>query len=303
MPRVLVVDDSLTERQLVGALLAKLPDWEVDLAENGKEALEYVEASVPDLIVTDLRMPEMDGLELVEAVKEDFPLVPVILMTAKGSEEIAVQALQQGAASYVPKNKLADELPSVVIRVHASAVEDRSFLRLTHHITRNETSFELHTDLELIYSLVKHLRHTVRCVELGDEMERMRVGIALEEALMNAYYHGCLEMPTDLEQEDRAAYEKLASERSQQEPYSERQIRVDVNLNREQATYVIQDDGPGFDSQAVLESAGDELNEGTSRGVLLMKSFMDEVTFSDKGNQVTLTKRRPPSLTLSVSDA
>jgi len=302
MPKALVVDDSLTERQLVGALLKKVPDWEVELAENGKHALELLEGSIPDVIVTDLHMPEINGLELVEAIKEDFPLIPVILMTAKGSEEIAVEALQKGAASYVPKSTLAEELPSVVSHVHASALEDRNFMRLTHHISRSETSFILPNDLELIFSLVKHLRHTVRCVELGDEMERMRVGIALEEALMNAYYHGTLEMPADLKREDRNMYEKLAAERNGEKPYAERTIRVDVNLSRDQATYVIEDDGPGFDWKTLIERAPDAIDDKAGRGLLLMKSFMDEITFSDKGNQITLVKRRPPSLTLTMPE-
>ena len=302
MPKALVVDDSLTERQLVGALLKKVPDWEVQLAENGKHALELMEEALPDVIVTDLHMPELNGLELVEAIKEDYPLIPVVLMTAKGSEEIAVEALQKGAASYVPKSKLAEDLPSFVSHVHISALEDRSFMRLTHHISRSETSFILPNDLELIFSLVKHLRHTVRCVELGDEMERMRVGIALEEALLNAYYHGTLEMPADLKREDRNLYEKLAAERNDEEPYARRTIRVDVNLSREQASYVIEDDGPGFDWKTLIEHAPDAIDDNAGRGLLLMKTFMDEITFSDKGNQITLVKRRPPSLTLTMQE-
>ena len=63
---------------------------------------------MPALVLTDLIMPEMNGLELVKAIREHHPFVPVILMTSKGNEEIAVQALQGGAASYVPKSQLAE---------------------------------------------------------------------------------------------------------------------------------------------------------------------------------------------------
>ena len=91
------------DRRLVGGILEKNPDWTIIYAVNGKEALEEIEKHIPDLVLTDMQMPEMNGLELVTAVKEEYPFIPVLLMTAQGSEEIAVQALRRGAASYVPE--------------------------------------------------------------------------------------------------------------------------------------------------------------------------------------------------------
>ena len=64
----------------------------------------------PLAVLTDLDMPEMNGLDLVVALRREHPSIPVILMTAFGSEEIAIQALQSGAASYVPKRALARDL-------------------------------------------------------------------------------------------------------------------------------------------------------------------------------------------------
>ena len=73
------------------------------------------------MVLTDLNMPEMNGLQLVEAARGDFPAVPVVLMTALGSEEIAVEALQKGAASYVPKRNLAQDIADTLDRVVAVA--------------------------------------------------------------------------------------------------------------------------------------------------------------------------------------
>ncbi len=67
-----------------------------------------------DLVITDLMMPETNGLELVAAVRQLYPQVPVILMTAYGNESIAVEALERGAASYVPKSQQADRLSDTV---------------------------------------------------------------------------------------------------------------------------------------------------------------------------------------------
>src|SRR5262245_25166913 len=117
MPTVLVVDDLATERRLVGALLEKQLDCQVRYAGNGREALAHMAGDLPDLVLSDLQMPEMNGLELVQAVKNDFASVPIILMTAEGSEDIAARALQLGAASYVPKRRLAQDLAATVLRI------------------------------------------------------------------------------------------------------------------------------------------------------------------------------------------
>jgi len=80
MTSVLVVDDSAVDRALVGELLGKEPHWTIEQAENGSEALARMKASPPDVIVTDLQMPGMNGLEFVTAAREFHSGVPIILM-------------------------------------------------------------------------------------------------------------------------------------------------------------------------------------------------------------------------------
>src|ERR1700722_9974854 len=109
MAKILVVDDSLVDQRLAGRLLQEHSDnvyldkpmaVQVVYANNGKEALDVIPRDRPDLVLTDLQMPELNGLELVDALRDKFPALPVILMTAHGSEDIALQALRRGAASY-----------------------------------------------------------------------------------------------------------------------------------------------------------------------------------------------------------
>ena len=108
--RVLVVDDSAMDRHLAGSIIQKMGNCQASFAENGVEALAMMQQTKFDLVLTDMLMPEMDGLELVQAIRSKYPMIPVILMTAHGSEELAVQALHAGAASYVPKRDLANDL-------------------------------------------------------------------------------------------------------------------------------------------------------------------------------------------------
>ena len=81
--------------------------------------------------------------------------------------------------------------------------------------------------------------------------ERIRVGIALNEALLNAIQHGNLELNSDLRQEDEQVFRDLGEERRRQPPYRDRRVHVRATLSRSEAVYVVEDEGPGFDPATV----------------------------------------------------
>jgi CheY-like chemotaxis protein len=291
MATVLVVDDSPVDRHRVGGLLEKHPGWKVVYAADGQEALGVLEREAVDVALADLRMPGMNGLELVEAVKGRFPTVPVILMTAFGSEDIAILALQRGAASYVPKRNLSRQLHPTVASVLDLTGAQRGREWVMSCLERTELSFRLDNDLVLLPHLVNHLRDNLVGTKLCDDNEALRVSVALREALTNAILHGNLELATPAEQgpED---FERLVAERSQQPPYRDRHVHLTVRETRREVVYVIRDDGPGFDTSklpaaddpAAFEKFGD-------RGLTLIRAFMDEVRFNEAGNEITLVKR------------
>ena len=88
-----------------------MPDIRVVYAADGREGLAAIARETPSVILTDLVMPDMGGLELVQRVRAEHPEISVILMTAFGSEEVAMQTLRAGAANYIPKRDLARDLP------------------------------------------------------------------------------------------------------------------------------------------------------------------------------------------------
>jgi len=100
--RIVVVDDEPTQRELIGGFLRK-QGHEVFLAGNGLEALTRIRERQVDLVLSDCRMPGMSGPELVLAIKAVNPEIPLILMTAYGTVETAVQAMKDGAADYLTK--------------------------------------------------------------------------------------------------------------------------------------------------------------------------------------------------------
>jgi CheY-like chemotaxis protein len=298
MSKVLVVDDSKVDRRLVCEFLRKQSQWTVEDAANGVEALARMKDSVPDLILTDLNMPVMDGLELVTAMREHYPGVPVILITAYGSETLATEALRRGAASYVPKSQLADKLLDTMDEVLSLAHADRTYERLIRCLARTEFTFHLETDPALIDPLVDLVQQVVTGMDFCDFTGRLRIGIALKEALLNALFHGSLEIT--LEQMEQVEHKllddrdvSLVEQRRSQSPYRDRRVFVDVRISHDEARFVVRDEGRGFDLASLPDPEAPGALEGEKgRGLSLMRSFMDEMTFNDTGNEVTMVKRR-----------
>jgi len=292
MVKILVVDDSTVDRTIAGGLLEKQEGWHAEFAVDGREGLTRLEAELPDVILTDLQMPEMNGLELVQEVKNRFPLVPVILMTAQGSETIAVEALQQGASSYVPKIQLTELLVDTVEQVLILAGEKKSQKSLMRCLDRMKSRFTLTNEPPILSSLVSHLQSVVRDMDLLSETDRLRVGVALEEALLNASYHGNLEVSSKLRETDHAQYYELARQRLSIEPYASRSIYVDIEIDENGLKYAIEDEGPGFDPSSLPDPTDPaNLEKPCGRGLLLMRTFMDDIQYNEKGNRVVMTKK------------
>jgi len=111
---ILLVDDEPNVRKVLGALLEQA-GFGVFQAETAEEALDLVRAQDPDLILTDLKMPGMDGLQLLERIRSTFPEIPVVLLTAHGTVEAAVEAMKQGAHDFLTKPFSPKKL---VARIH-----------------------------------------------------------------------------------------------------------------------------------------------------------------------------------------
>ncbi|MDX1947885.1 MAG: response regulator [Pirellulaceae bacterium] len=298
MPRILVVDDSAVDRRFVGGLLARTGVHQVEFAEDGAQALAYMRQTVPDMIVTDLQMPNRNGLELVAAVRMHHPEVPIILMTGHGSEALAVEALQRGAAGYVPKPQLGDRLLDAVDDALSLSRADRTYERLIGCLRKCEFRFELDNDPALVDPLVDLVQQMCAGMRLTDATGRFRLGAAVKEALLNAIYRGNLEVSFQQMQDTRVSLlagkgTDLVEVRRGQSPYKERRVRVTVALDVNVARFVIRDEGPGF-QPAAIPAAGQigSLDPETGRGLVLMRAFMDEVTYNERGNEVTMIKRR-----------
>ena len=121
----------------------------------------------------------------------------------------------------------------------------------------------------------------------------MQMSVALNEALHNALEHGNLELSSETRDKRMGDYEELIQRRRTEPPFRDRRIRVSCTLDRKEARFTVEDDGPGFDPSGLPDPRDPEnIERFSGRGVFLMRTFMDDVEFNDRGNSVTLVKRR-----------
>jgi CheY-like chemotaxis protein len=293
MATILVVDDSSMDRTLAGRLLEKHPGWTTAYAENGRAALAALERDPFDLVLTDLQMPEMNGLELVSAIRAQHTHVPVILMTAHGSEDIALEALRRGAASYVPKDNLARDLVETIENLLSVASAERNQQRLLECLMRTESQFLLENDPKLIPPLLGHVRKNLLRMNLCDETGLIRATMALSEALTLAMVRGNLEIEPELRDRDEKAYQQQINERQRQKPYRDRRVYLTAKELLHEARYTVRHEGPGFDvSHASDPGDPTTFDKLSGRALLLIRTFMDEVTHNATGKEMTLVKRR-----------
>ncbi|OUL20049.1 histidine kinase [Nostoc sp. T09] len=157
--RILLVDDNTDMRDYVARLLSK--QWQVEAVNNGVAALAAVSLQPPDLVLTDVMMPEMDGFELLSALRADPKTkgIPIIMLSARAGEEAAIEGLQAGANDYIIKPFSAQEL---VARVDSHLQMARLRQELSSNHLKDEflatVTHELHAPLVAILGWTRLLR-------------------------------------------------------------------------------------------------------------------------------------------------
>ena len=297
MPHIMVVDAEPAGRRLMSSLLAVTPHCRVVEAGDVEHALTLARLVPLDLVLADVGSPSppglVDGLELVEQLSAEQPLLPIIVVASRGHEDVVQEALQTSAVSYVPKSRLTDELLPAVEQVLHVAANDRGKMTVQSLPTRQSTSFEMENDPSCVAAVVKHV--TAQCCRFGitTEQEQVRVAVALEEAILNAMIHGNLEVGSELRERPDDAFRRLIEQRRNDPVFASRRVRLQCEVDPQRASIVVRDEGPGFDVRSLPDPRdADSLLRASGRGVLLMRTFMDEVNYNDTGNEVTLIKRR-----------
>ncbi|MCH2212440.1 MAG: response regulator [Fuerstiella sp.] len=274
---VLVVDDSLTYRTLVTRLLAvERPNWIVLETSTAAEGLEILASQNVTVVVVEFFMPEMPDEPFITEVGRRFPGVPVILITAPGSDKIAAKSLELGAVNYVPKRRLADDLVPAVDDVLRGVRESTLTREVVSHIVRSQTNFRIESDLEQIEALLHLIRERLETLRSLTDNEVQQVTDAVREALMNAHIHGS--------QTRSGTFESDGSvDSAESGAVAQLMIKVELSISKERLCVVVTDQGAGFDTSTVDESK-------LRNGFRIMRRNMDRIEFNSSGNRIGLTK-------------
>jgi DNA-binding NarL/FixJ family response regulator len=163
--RIALVDDHALLRAGIRALLEKLPGIEVvGEANNGREALELIKKKGPNVILLDISMTELGGLEALPRIVKDFPAVKVLILSAFANEEFVLRALRSGAAGYMLKDAAAEELELAIKAV----ANDKTYLGPSISRTVVETYLQRTTGEQgLIEQLTARQREILQLIAEG----------------------------------------------------------------------------------------------------------------------------------------
>ena len=290
MPMLLVADDSEVDRMIILELLKKEPlDWLVEAVSSAEQAVKLMREIAFDVVITDVLMSGMSGLDLLNHAHRQPHKVPVIVVSGQDTQAIAIEALRNGAASYIPKNKLSALLGETVRQVLDAATAEQNYQMLVGTAEEMRFHFQLPNDLGLIHPLVGMIQQMAMGMRILDIDNCTRLGIAIDEALSNAMCHGNLELSEEdmgyvrSHLHDGVPIEVVESRRVKA-PYLNRFVHVACLLTKEGIKIAVRDDGKGFSLSAV------HLEE-ERRGITLIQNLVDKVSYNESGNEITLVKR------------
>jgi DNA-binding NtrC family response regulator len=167
------VDDEPLVRRSLGEMLT-LSGYTVSTAANGKEALELLKDYNADIIITDIKMPEMDGVQLLKKVKHTYPQTPVILITSYGSIDNAVAAMREGAYDYITKPIIDSEIKIVIERLfkQRQVLEENLKLKAQLATAQRESFHNIigkSQSMQKIYNLIEAITNTRATVLIHGE--------------------------------------------------------------------------------------------------------------------------------------
>lgn len=290
--KILLVDDDEISLTLLESILAQA-GYEVLPATDGLKGLRRFIESAPELVITDIQMPGMDGLQLLQAIRERCARTIVIMNTALGSEEYAVQALRERANDYLSKPVNAPALLGLM-RKYAAAIEaEQRDRQVSSYIERREMAMTIDNCLELAPDVSSMMADQAAGVLSGDDLPMIRM--ALLELITNAIEHGNLGISkatkTALLQNGND-YMAYLRQRMSDPELGRRRVRIQSRIERTLCEWVITDEGKGFDWRELPREFTPEILFAThGRGVLLSRLQFDEMEYLGTGNIVRVRKR------------
>ena len=290
--KILIADDQELMRTVLVRFIQRA-GYDVIAAQNGEEAVELYKLEHPALVISDIKMPKMNGLTLLKEIKRIDPRALIILITGFGSEAILLEALRGGAINFFKKPFKVEE----VIEVVHHAVRYRDTVQYTEFagsgLYSEEKRFVISPAAVNVIALLNQI--CLNFNQVFSEPEIINLKIGLEEMINNAIEHGCLGITYEEKNEAIASGTFSGLIARKRESVNDRFVHITSSLATDGAVITIRDDGEGFDWRNLPRPTKESILQFNGRGIFLTKIFFDSVEYNDAGNQVTIRKSATPA--------
>lgn len=191
MIKVLIADDQELIRQSLEIVLNSKENLEVtDSVENGQEVIRSVREKMPDIILMDIRMPKMDGVQCTKIIKENYPEIRIIILTTFDDDEFVYDALKYGASGYLLKGVSMEGLVDAIETVYSGRAMINpdiaaKVVRLFSQMAKGD--YTIHVDEKAIAELTKAEWKIIREVEKGASNKEIAESLYLSEGTVRNY--------------------------------------------------------------------------------------------------------------------
>ncbi|RLD61521.1 MAG: hypothetical protein DRI95_14130 [Bacteroidetes bacterium] len=288
--KILIVEDDYGSREYLLNLIT-LEGYDVRAAVNGEEGLAEYKSFDPDIIISDIQMPVMDGLQMLNILRQDKSDTIFIITTAYGSEDYAIDALRLGANNYLKKPIKRKSLIGLIDKYKLIVESHKLTKKAEGNLLKKDITLEFRTDINHIPSIISQL-----VFELGvklDDSEITNIELGLDELITNSVEHGNLGITFDekvVASNDNTMLQ-LYAEKMKIKEFATRKIKVKYKLRKKYCEWTIIDQGKGFDWKLIPDpTKGAQLMELNGRGIFITHFLFDKMEYLGKGNKVRVRK-------------
>jgi serine phosphatase RsbU (regulator of sigma subunit)/CheY-like chemotaxis protein len=263
-------------------------NYEVVLADNGGDGIEKFREFAPDIVISDIRLPDISGNIVVKKIKELDKDVPVIVVTGYSDHKLILSAMQNGAVELLKKPFKPKDLKYLITKIETLFKTIRVKLSAAF-LKWEKRHLKITNDINIIPSVTDFIFANVDYI--FGEVSFMKIG--LQEILINAIEHGNLDISYDEKQILLSAgeYNRALREKALLPENMDKYVDVKVFSTPQYLKITVEDMGQGFDLSAIPDPENPEnflIEHG--KGIMMTMNAFDEVNYNDIGNKVTLLK-------------
>jgi len=298
---ILIIDDNVDLLEYLKDFFM-IYNYEVILAESGNDGIEKFREFSPDIVISDIRLPDKSGNIVVKEIKEMDKDVPIIVITGYSDHNLILSAMRNGAVELLKKPFKPKDLKYLISKIEILFKKIRVKLSASF-LQWEKRHVKIANDIHIIPSVTDFIFSNVDYI--FGEVSFMKIG--LQEILINAIEHGNLEITYEEKQRllGTGEYNRALKEKAHLPENISKCVDIKVFSTPEYLKIMVEDMGTGFDLSSIPDPQNPEnfLNEH-GKGIMMTLNAFDEVTYNDKGNKVTLVKysENKPERTLKIDE-